>query len=491
MEILVKSESCSLSEAALKLKKLLASLSTNSSFSKDRPITRLEVKVNKENILAWLKQQSQGPKIYWSNREGTTETGGVGAADCVVCANAKEISLGLHKINQTLKDAAQSLKYFGGMCFDANNLNNEWSEFGPFWFVLPRFELVHQKKESFLACNLIRNNIQPFIGLFPSNDTKEDQYLDDCSLGRTLFRGTIVNNVDAIMKELDLLDFEISSSSFDVAHYQTRIDHPNKEEWLTKSVQSLKAIKEGVLKKVVLAKKTQFHFNDPIDPWDLVSQLKNDKSDCYHYCFSPNPSVAFLGASPERLYERKNREIKTEAIAGTRPRGTSTVEDERFKNELLTSPKELREHQLVVDFIEERLSSLCSELKWNKRASLLRLKEGQHLYSACEGLLKANVSDEELIFKLHPTPAVSGVPQEKALKAIWETEPFSRGWYAGPIGWIANEEAEFAVAIRCGLLQGSKLSLFSGAGLVEGSTPESEWEEIEHKLGVFLKILKT
>jgi menaquinone-specific isochorismate synthase len=89
---------------------------------------------------------------------------------------------------------------------------------------------------------------------------------------------------------------------------------------------------------------------------------------------------------------------------------------------------------------------------------------------------------------LHPTPAVGGYPTSAALTAIRDLEPFDRGWYAGPVGWVGSRGAEFAVALRCGLVRGSSLSLYSGAGIVEGSHPAEEWNEIEQKISDFIRI---
>lgn len=88
---------------------------------------------------------------------------------------------------------------------------------------------------------------------------------------------------------------------------------------------------------------------------------------------------------------------------------------------------------------------------------------------------------------LHPTPAVGGFPREAALREIAALEPFDRGWYAGPIGWVGKDAAEFAVAIRSGLVAGDRVNLYSGAGIVPGSSPDKEWEEIENKIGNFIK----
>ena len=126
-----------------------------------------------------------------------------------------------------------------------------------------------------------------------------------------------------------------------------------------------------------------------------------------------------------------------------------------------------------------------------QQASLLKLARKQHLYSAVNVLLKEDVTDGSLLDRLHPTPAVGGYPTENALSEISRLEPFDRGWYAAPVGWISADEAEFAVAIRSGLIHDKTLSLYSGAGIVPGSKPEEEWQEIEHKISDFLEVIES
>ena len=98
------------------------------------------------------------------------------------------------------------------------------------------------------------------------------------------------------------------------------------------------------------------------------------------------------------------------------------------------------------------------------------------------------MGDGEIIHKLHPTPAVGGYPKKQALEAIEEIEPFERGWYAAPVGWVGYDRAEFAVAIRSSLIVKNKVALFAGAGIVSGSQPEAEWEELENKIRNFRQI---
>ena len=86
---------------------------------------------------------------------------------------------------------------------------------------------------------------------------------------------------------------------------------------------------------------------------------------------------------------------------------------------------------------------------------------------------------------------MGGYPTENALPEIARLEPFNRGWYAAPIGWVGRDEAEFVVGIRSGLVDGRQLKLYSGAGIVNGSEPDQEWAEIENKICDFVNVLGT
>jgi menaquinone-specific isochorismate synthase len=125
----------------------------------------------------------------------------------------------------------------------------------------------------------------------------------------------------------------------------------------------------------------------------------------------------------------------------------------------------------------------------DKDISVLKLHQCQHLRTHIEGILEQDNTDADLLRTLHPTPAVGGLPKEGAVRWIAEAEPFDRGWFAGPVGWIGGDSAEFAVGIRSGLVSDTTLSLYAGAGIVPGSEAEQEWAEIENKLSPFVGIL--
>ena len=169
----------------------------------------------------------------------------------------------------------------------------------------------------------------------------------------------------------------------------------------------------------------------------MLARLIDATHDCYLYCFQPRAGAAFLGASPERLFKRRGRHIETEALAGTRARGTSPEEDARLSNALLASNKDRREHGIVLDTVKALLEERCHAVHVDGETSLLKLARSQHLYARLEGLLAEDESNATLLRALHPTPAVGGQPRDTAVDWLDGQEPFDRGWYAGPVGWVS------------------------------------------------------
>jgi menaquinone-specific isochorismate synthase len=128
------------------------------------------------------------------------------------------------------------------------------------------------------------------------------------------------------------------------------------------------------------------------------------------------------------------------------------------------------------------LAGLTEGLVADADVSVLKLATVQHLLRRLRGRLKPGFGDGALLSALHPTPAVCGEPGGAALAAIRALEPFDRGWYAGPVGFVGRDETRFAVAIRSALVEGAAVSLYTGAGVLEGSRAEAEWRELEAKL---------
>jgi menaquinone-specific isochorismate synthase len=264
---------------------------------------------------------------------------------------------------------------------------------------------------------------------------------------------------------------------------------PGHDRWQDMINSALQDINGGEFDKIVLARKIEIDLLSKPDPFSILAVLRNSNHQTVSFCFQPEPDAIFIGATPELLYRRDGRQIKSEALAGTRPRGNNPDEDAKLAKDLISDEKELREHFFVTRSLERNLGRLCPQLESNGRVSVLKLAQIQHLYVPFKGSLNPDVTDGDILESIHPTPAVGGYPDKSVLPILHEIEPFNRGWYAAPIGWTASDSATFAVAIRSALVIKNKLFLYSGAGIVEGSSPEKEWEELENKIYHFKKVL--
>jgi menaquinone-specific isochorismate synthase len=267
-----------------------------------------------------------------------------------------------------------------------------------------------------------------------------------------------------------------------------RKDIPDWLTWKGNVMKVLDLFQRGELKKVVLARKSVLTFDEEINPMQLLHLLAVNNFQAFHFYFQLEPSYAFLGITPEQLYKRDGSNVFSEAIAGTRLRGQSEEEDNRLGRDLLKSDKDMREHRWVSDMVQSSLEPLSHSIDVLEKETLLKLSHVQHLYTRFRCLLKEGVGDGELLARLHPTPAVGGLPRERSFLKIAELEPFNRGWYAGPVGWISQDASEFVVAIRSALANEKTLSLFAGSGIVQGSQPETEWEENENKILNFTRL---
>ncbi|TDQ40306.1 isochorismate synthase [Aureibacillus halotolerans] len=249
-------------------------------------------------------------------------------------------------------------------------------------------------------------------------------------------------------------------------------------------------MKEGLLQKVVLARRKILRANQTVDPTMVLKQLDSNHPQGYIFALNYGEST-FLGATPEQLVRKMGNSLESSSVAGTIQRGHTTKEDDRLGEELLQDAKNRSEHDFVVESIAQMFNEFCLDVSVQKTPSLLKAGKVQHLHTPVKGITKEGVSLFDMISRLHPTPAMGGKPRSVAVEKIAHHETFDRGWYAAPIGWIDQEgDGEFAVAIRSGVLQGKTASLYAGCGIVEASDPASEVEETELKFAPMLHALK-
>ena len=220
----------------------------------------------------------------------------------------------------------------------------------------------------------------------------------------------------------------------------------------------------------------------------MLNHLRQRYPGCYAFSVANGRGQSFIGASPERLVRVAGGRMHTEALAGSAPRGLSASEDATLARGLFNSEKDQREHRLVLEAIARRVADLGIKLEHAAQPRLLALANVQHLHTPVSADLPTGVHILDLLARLHPTPAVGGVPREAALHAIPQLESFARGLYAGPIGWVDHRGGgEFFVGLRSALIDGHTATAYAGAGIVAGSTPENEMAETELKFRALLE----
>ncbi|MCD6022300.1 MAG: csbC [Actinomycetia bacterium] len=274
-------------------------------------------------------------------------------------------------------------------------------------------------------------------------------------------------------------------------------EHPSSEDYREAVAGARSRIRNGALRKVVLARTVDVDAGRSLDPRRLAHRLRAVDPDAYTFVVplsagEAGPRRSFVGASPELLLSRWDREVRSNPLAGSAPRSGDPAEDRANAEALSGSSKDREEHEIVVEAVAETLRPFCTKLTWDPEPVLRETPNVWHLSTRFHGVLTdAAPSALDLVAALHPTPAVGGTPQDVALDAISDLEPFDRGRYAGPVGWMdAHGDGEWAIALRCAELLGDRAVLYAGAGIVAGSEPEAEVDETERKFRAFLDALR-
>jgi menaquinone-specific isochorismate synthase len=248
--------------------------------------------------------------------------------------------------------------------------------------------------------------------------------------------------------------------------------------WLEAVADAVARIRAGELEKVVLARDHAVWSREPFDALDLARRLAARFPSCHAFVVD-----GLVGATPELLLSRRGEQVVSRALAGTTGRSDDEAEDAELGARLLASAKDLHEHALAAESVEEVLRPHCRRLEADPGPRLLRLDNVQHLATTFHGELAHPATSLQLAAELHPTAAVGGTPRATALALIDELEGLDRGRYAAPVGWTdVDGDGEWGIALRCAELTGARARLFAGVGVVDASLPEDELEETRLKL---------
>lgn len=373
------------------------------------------------NLLAWLKGQNHFPQCLWQSRDEDRSFVALGAARAFDCLDAAQ---------QFSERYGYTL--VGGLTFEKKC-----------HFILPRLLFAKNHHKLTACCYLGRQEAEEIA----------------------VFLSRIAPPALLVKREYNLLE-----------RHQA-IDFPL---WAANIERAISQIKTSELSKVVLANATTLGFEQELCPYDLLFTSQQKNLGCYHFLWSDNGESTFIGSSPERLYQRQGRTFYTEALAGTAAVTSDVEQTERNALWLLNDPKNRYENWLVVDDICSHLADCAADIQVGE-AEIKRLPNVQHLRRFIQTRLAENVKDSDCLSRIHPTAAVAGLPRPIATEFIRQYEHFQRGWYAGALGYFSPESAEFCVALRSAVIKSNFVTLYAGAGIVEGSKPDEEWLEIERK----------
>ena len=258
------------------------------------------------------------------------------------------------------------------------------------------------------------------------------------------------------------------------------------ETWTAAVARGRDRIAAGELTKVVLARDLTLATDRELDPAVVLTRLRRTFPTSMLFAVS-----GFVGASPELLVSRSGDVVRAHPLAGTAARASDPADDARQAASLLASGKDRAEHRITIDWLLDTLLPFCSYVDAEPEPSIVTLANVHHLGTRVEGRLSSPAASVlELVGALHPTPAVGGDPQDRALAVIAELEGDRRGRYAGPVGWLDGAgNGQFAVGIRSAQFEGTRVRLFAGVGVVVDSDPEAELAETRAKFAALLGAL--
>ncbi len=245
------------------------------------------------------------------------------------------------------------------------------------------------------------------------------------------------------------------------------------DAWAKGFERAMLAVRAGEVEKVVLARQMIVELPDEFDLAATASVLADHNPGCFVFAVG-----GLIGASPELLVSVRDGRVSTLALAGT-----ATDRDE------LESVKISEEHRHVSSSVRLVLERHMQTIDLTEQV-IVPHGVMSHVGTRIEGPAKPGTTAADILADLHPTAAVAGTPTSEAVDLIRQIEPASRGRYAGPVGWMdVSGDGVFALALRCGQLTGSRMTLFAGGGLVAGSEEEAELRETELKLAPMLTAL--
>ena len=288
---------------------------------------------------------------------------------------------------------------------------------------------------------------------------------------------------------LSLLRKEISQSQKKKT-YSEPIANIKKEIFYDAVEKAKHHIFEGDIFQIVLS--IAFSGSYDLDPFDVYRAMRLINPSPYmFYCESDGLKIA--GSSPEALVRLGGNKASLRPIAGTRPRGKDSEEDQSHRESLLADEKEIAEHIMLVDLARNDLGRVAKHgsIEVKPYQSIEYYSHVMHIVSGVQGHLEEEKDAFDLFAAAFPAGTLVGAPKVRAMELIDEIEPQLRGIYGGTVGYFSkNGDMDQAIAIRTIVFSDETYCFQAGAGIVADSLPENEYKEVLAKSQILRTALK-
>ena len=312
-------------------------------------------------------------------------------------------------------------------------------------------------------------------------------FLEDGSLEKVYARAT--DSIRAIIRQLAK---PVDLPLVPPADPETQPAHSNfRPVEFKRAVERAKEyIRAGDIFQVVLSQRFESDFSG--DPLDFYRCLRFINPSPYMFCLKLDADFALVGSSPEMHVRLTGDTVEIRPLAGTRPRGATSAQDERNAAELLADPKERAEHVMLVDLARNDVGRVSDygTVCVTELMDIERYSHVMHIVSNVTGRLRTGSTGFDLVKATFPAGTVSGAPKIRAMQIISELEGTRRGCYAGAIGYFGFDgNVDSCIGLRCAVLKNGKAYFQAGAGIVADSNPQSEYEESVNKARAMAKAL--
>ncbi|MBP1969553.1 menaquinone-specific isochorismate synthase [Virgibacillus natechei] len=451
------------------IEELLDRVISNLPSNKKYQLVSITKKIKEVNTLHFFEgaKALNKDRIFWTSTAEQYDVVGIGNA-YEIHAKENRFEITENKWNELLANAKIFNPYqvagtgvvaLGGMAFDPKKEQTHlWEKFSPSQFTIPAFILTKNN-----------NNYYFTINTYVTKDDHPRQLATEIEHQESL----LFRNMEQPSDHLTINEkIEVKP-----------------DKWRETVRQAREAIRTNKAEKIVLAREMRLKFNKEANIASILQKLIDKHANSYIFAFEKGEDC-FVGATPERLVKLNGEQLLSTCLAGTAPRGKTKEEDLKISQDLLKDEKNRQEHEFVVKMIKGALETYSTEIEIPNEPIVYPLKNLQHLYTPVTAILKDGYSIFDIVKQLHPTPALGGTPNKESMAFIRDHELLDRGWYGAPVGWLdSNQNSEFAVAIRSGLIQGNEASLFAGGGIVKDSNLEEEYEETTIKFKPMLSVL--